>query len=204
MSVFPHLLACAPVFAFSGLLIFFNSKQSPRREQLSLSEVGILQPALEPGFLEKLDRGDRSGGCSWGPRDSRAAPTAMRVPSWKRGAFPRTPCSGLVAVFRILLQLFCAGPVPTRGLFRQHRPGLPARRGLCRALAPGPSSRSTPRAGMDTTDWSSSWRVFCLFFLAPCFSQKFSCEAVTFPGLDTFKTAAFEELNCFLSSLGLV
>lgn len=86
MSVFPHLLACAPVFAFSGLLIFFNSKQSPRREQLSLSEVGILQPALEPGFLEKLDRGDRSGGCSWGPRDS--FPHSHEGPQLEEGSVP--------------------------------------------------------------------------------------------------------------------
>lgn len=156
MSVFPHLLACAPVFAFSGLLIFLNSKQSPRREQLSLSEVGILQPALEPGFLEKLDRGDCSGGCSWGPRDSRAAPTAMRVPSWRRGAFPPTPCSGLVAVFRILLQLFCAGPVPTRGLFRQHGSGLPAQRGLCRAVPWLRAQAAGALPGQAWTQWTGA------------------------------------------------
>lgn len=48
--------------------------------------------------------------------------------------------------------------------FVQARPGLRAPRGQCRALAPGPSSRSAPGAGMDTKHQEQQLEGFLLGF----------------------------------------
>lgn len=82
--------------------------------------------------------------------------------------FPPTPCSGLVAL-GILLQLFCAGLALALG---SSWPGLPAWRGLCRALAPGPSSQSTPRVGMDTMHLEQQLEGFLLVFSGFLFPLK--------------------------------